>query len=249
MVAKYDVLLKEYKNSDKKIINYVKELWIPLWDNFDIDLLKKAFTHKSFSNDVHKKLDSNERLEFLWDSILWFVIADNLYHEKKIMQEDMMSLYKISLVNEKILAQVAREMNAWEYIFLWLWELNSNWKEKDSLLSDFVEAFIAYLYLDLWEQIAKDFIDQRIYSKFSEIKKSGSVKSPKSILQEYIQRKYKIIPTYKDFEEKIDDKWNTLVYRTEVYMDNKFLAEWTWTNKKLAQSDAANNAIKQLNIL
>jgi len=125
MVAKYDILLEEYKNSDEKIINYVKNLWISLWDNFNIELLKRAFTHKSFSNDVHKKLDSNERLEFLWDSILWFVVADNLYHEKNIMQEDMMSLYKISLVNEKILAQVAREINAWDYIFLWLWELNS----------------------------------------------------------------------------------------------------------------------------
>jgi len=148
--------------------------------NFSVKLLKRSFTHKSFSNDVHKKVDSNERLEFLWDSILWFIVADNLYHEKNIMQEDMMSLYKISLVNEKILAKVAREINAGDYIFLWLWELNSDWKNKDSVLSDFIEAFIAYLYLDLWEQVAKEFIDTRIYSKFSEIRDNGSVKSPKS---------------------------------------------------------------------
>ena len=175
-------------------------------------------------------------------------MADNLYHEKNIMQEDMMSLYKISLVNEKILAQVAREINAWDYIFLWLWELNSDWKNKDSVLSDFIEAFIAYLYLDLWEQVAKEFIDKRIYSKFSEIKNNGSVKSPKSILQEYIQRKYKIIPTYKDFEEEVDEKWNTLLYRTEVYVDGKFLAEWSWVNKKTFQANAATNAIKKLEI-
>ena len=248
MVAKYDILLEEYNNSDDKIINYVKNLWISLWEDFNIELLKRSFTHKSFSNDVHKRLDSNERLEFLWDSILWFVVADNLYHEENIMQEDMMSLYKISLVNEKILAQVAREINVWDYIFLWLWELNSDWKNKDSLLSDFIEAFIAYLYLDLWEQVAKEFIDKRIYSKFTEIQNWWSVKSPKSTLQEYIQRKYKIIPVYKDFEEEIDKKWNTLVYRTEVYMDGNFIAEWTWTNKKWSQADAALNAIKKLEI-
>ncbi len=248
MIAKYDALLEEYNNSDEKIINYVKNLWVSLWTDFSIDLLKRSFTHKSFSNDVHKKLDSNERLEFLWDSILWFIVADNLYHEKNIMQEDMMSLYKISLVNEKILAQVAREMNAWDYIFLWLWELNSDWKNKDSVLSDFVEAFIAYLYLDLWEQVAKEFIDKRIYSKFPEIRDSGSVKSPKSVLQEYVQRKYKIIPVYKDFEEEIDKKWNTLLYRTEVYMDGNFLAEWTWVNKKTSQANAARSAIKKIEI-
>ncbi len=248
MIAKYDALLEDYKNSDEKIINYVKGLWITLWTDFSIELLKRSFTHKSFSNDVHKKLDSNERLEFLWDSILWFVVADNLYHEKDIMQEDMMSLYKISLVNEKILAQVAREINAWDYIFLWLWELNSDWKNKDSVLSDFVEAFIAYLYLDLWEQIAKEFIDKRIYSKFSEIRDNGNVKSPKSVLQEHIQRKYKIIPVYEDFEEEIDEKWNTLLYRTEVYVDGKFLAEWIWVNKKTSQANAARSAIEKLGI-
>jgi len=246
MVAKYGVLLEKYRNSNEKLINYVKSLWIPLWVDFDVELLKRAFTHKSFSNDVHKKVESNERLEFLWDSILWFIVADNLYHEKDIMQEDIMSLYKISLVNEKILAQVAREINAWDYIFLWLWELNSDWKNKDSVLSDFIEAFIAYLYLDLWEQVAKEFIDTRIYSKFSKIRDNGSVKSPKSILQEYVQKRYKIIPVYKDFEEEIDEKWNTLLYRTEVYMDDKFLAEWTWVNKKTSQANAASNAIKKL---
>jgi len=246
MIAKYDALLEEYKNANERLINYVKSLWISLWIDFSIELLKRSFTHKSFSNDVHKKVDSNERLEFLWDSILWFIVADNLYHEKNIMQEDMMSLYKISLVNEKILAKVAREINAWDYIFLWLWELNSDWKNKDSVLSDFIEAFIAYLYLDLWEQVAKEFIDTRIYSKFSEIRDNGSVKSPKSVLQEYVQRKYKIIPVYKDFEEDIDEKWNTLLYRTEVYMDDNFLAEWTWVNKKTSQANAASNAIKKL---
>jgi len=246
MVAKYDVLLEEYKTSNERLVEYVKKIWIHLWLNFNVELLKRAFTHKSFSNDVHKKVESNERLEFLWDSILWFIIADNLYHEKDIMQEDIMSLYKISLVNEKILAKVAREINAWDYIFLWLWELNSGWKNKDSVLSDFIEAFIAYLYLDLWEQVAKEFIDTRIYSKFSEIRDNGSVKSPKSILQEYVQKKYKIIPIYKDFEENIDEKWNTLLYRTEVYIDNKFLAEWVWVNKKTSQANAASNAIRKI---
>lgn len=246
MVSKYDALLKQYYEADEKIVNYVKWLWVNLWNNFNIDLLKKAFTHKSFSNDVHKKLDSNERLEFLWDAILWFIIADDLFHEKKIMQEDMMSLYKIALVNETILAEVAREINAWDYIFLWLWELNSNWKDKDSVLSDFIEAFIAYLYIDLWEQIARDFIDKYIYSKFSSIQKNGSIKSTKSILQEYVQKKYKTIPEYMDYEEEIDEKWNVTLYRTEVFIEWKVIAEWKWQNKKNSQSDAAKNAIERL---
>ena len=214
-----------------------------------MEFLKQAFTHKSFSNDVHKKVESNERLEFLWDAILGFIVADNLYHEKIPMWEDMMSLYKIALVNESILAQVAREINAGDYIFLWLGELNSWGKEKDSVLSDFIEAFIAYLYLDLWEQYARDFVNKYIYSKFEEIRKSWKIKSPKSMLQEYLQRKYKLTPKYVDIEEEVDEKWNVTKYRTEVYLEDKLLWEWVWPNKKKAQTQAAENALKDLWII
>jgi len=244
---KTEALLNTYYNSDEKLINYIKSLGIDLWENYNIELLKRAFTHKSFSNDVHKKIESNERLEFLWDAVLGFIIADMLYNEKVPMGEDMMSLYKIALVNEKILADVAREIKAGDYIFLWLGELNSDWKNKDSVLSDFIEALIAYIYIDLWEQQAREFIKKYIYSKFDEIRKSGNVKSPKSLLQEYLQNKYKLIPTYLDFEEEVDEKWNVTKYRSEVYLEDKLLAEWYWPNKKKAQTDAAEKALKQMN--
>jgi len=242
---KTEVLLEKYRSSDDKLIKYVKSLWIDLWDNFDVELLKRSFTHKSFSNDVHKVIDSNERLEFLWDAILWFIVADMLYHEKIPLGEDMMSLYKIALVNEKILAQVAREINAGDYIFLWLWELNSDWKNKDSVLSDFIEALIAYIYIDLWEQSARDFIKNYIYSKFEKIRKSGNVKSPKSMLQEYLQNKYKLIPIYVDIEEEVDEKWNVTKYKSEVYLEDELLAEGFWPNKKKAQTEAAKKAMEK----
>lgn len=249
MVKNFDKLMEEYNSKDQVIIDYVKSLWVDLWDGFSINLLKRSFTHKSFSNDVHKQLESNERLEFLWDSILWVTIADNLYQEEINMWEDIMSLYKIALVNEKILAEVARQINAWDYIFLWLWEINSDGAKKESVLSDFIEAFIAYLYLDLWEQHAREFINKYIYSKYEKIKQSWKIKSTKSMLQEYIQKKHKIVPIYKDIENKIDEKWNPTEYKSEVYLEDKFLEEWYWHNKKKAQSQAAENALKKLWII
>jgi ribonuclease-3 len=244
---KTETLLNTYNNSDNKLKEYITSLWVDLWENYDIHLLKRAFTHKSFSNDVHKKIESNERLEFLWDAILWFIIADMLYHEKIPMWEDMMSLYKIALVNEKILAEVAREINAWDYIFLGLWELNSDGKNKDSVLSDFIEALIAYIYIDLWEQQAREFIEKYIYSKFEKIRESWNVKSPKSLLQEFLQNKHKLIPKYVDYEEEVDEKWNVTKYRSEVYLEDKLLAEGFWPNKKKAQTDAAEKAFEKLN--
>ena len=243
---KTEALLNQYNNANDKLIKYVKSLWVDLGENYNINLLKRAFTHKSFSNDVHKQIESNERLEFLWDAILGFIVADMLYHETIPMGEDMMSLYKIALVNEKILAEVAREINAGEYIFLGLWELNSDGKNKDSVLSDFIEALIAYLYIDLWEQQARNFIEKYIYSKFDKIRESGNVKSPKSTLQEFLQNKHKLIPKYVDYEEEVDEKWNVTKYRSEVYLEDKLLAEGFGPNKKKAQTDAAENALKKL---
>jgi len=245
MVEKVDLLMQRWNEADDRLANYLKSLWVDLGQNYDKKLLKTAFTHKSFSNDVHKKVESNERLEFLWDAILWFIVADLLYHEKEKMWEDIMSLYKIALVNEKILADVAREIKAWDYILLGLWEQNSNWANKDSVLSDLIESIIAYLYLDLWEQEARKFIEKYIYSKFDELKKSGKIKSPKSMLQEYIQKTKKTIPTYKDYEEEVDEKWNPILYKSEVYVEDEKLAEWYGPNKKKAQTQAAENALKK----
>lgn len=249
MQNKYEKLLDEFNSKDKILIDYVQSLWIDLLQDFDLNLLKRAFTHKSFSNDLHKKIESNERLEFLGDAILWVVIADNLYNEEKTMWEDIMSLYKIALVNEKILAEVARDIQAGKHIFLGLGEINSDWSEKDSVLSDFIEAFIAYLYLDLWEQQARDFIDKYIYSKYSKIKKSWKIKSTKSMLQEFMQKKYKIVPVYVDIDYKVDDKWNTIEYMSEVYLEDKLLATWRWSNKKNSQSNAAEIALKNIWII
>ena len=249
MVEKVDLLLQKYKEADDRLVNYLKSLGIDLWQDFNIELLKTAFTHKSFSNDVHKLIPSNERLEFLWDAILWFIIADLLYHEKPEMGEDVMSLYKIALVNEKILADVARSINAWDYIFLGLGELNSGGKDKDSVLSDFIEALIAYLYLDLWEQEARKFIEKYIYSKFEDLKKTWKIKSPKSMLQEYVQKKHKLIPHYKDYEEEVDDKWNPILYKSEVYVESEKLAEGFGPNKKKAQTAAAENALEKLGLI
>ncbi len=246
MKNKSKELINIYKNSDEKLVTYLKSLWIDLWNDYDINLLKRAFTHKSFSNDIHKWIESNERLEFLWDSILWFIISEFLYLEKDNMWEDVMSLYKIALVNEKMLAEVARDINAWQYIFLWLWEINSWWENKDSLLSDFIEALIAYIYLDLWEQEAREFIKKYIYSKFYDLKKNWRVKSSKSLLQEYTQNKYKIIPKYIDYEEEVDDKWNIILYKSEVYIWEKLLWVWLWQSKKKAQLSAAENALEKI---
>jgi ribonuclease-3 len=85
-------------------------------------------------------------------------------------------------------------------------EINSNGADKDSVLSDFIEALIAYIYLDLGEEQARIFIKKYIYSKFDYLKKNATIKNPKSMLQEFIQKKYKLIPQYIDYEQEIDEK-------------------------------------------
>ncbi len=240
------LLMEELESKIPVLKEYVKSLDLSIKWDIDTNLLKIAFTHKSFSNDLHKKVDNNERLEFLWDSILWEVIAELLFKDYPEWDEDMLSFYKIALVNETNLASVAKDIKLGDYLVLWLGERKWWWKNKDSILSDGVEALIAYLYLDMGRDISYMFIKKYVYSKIDKIKEQGTFKNPKSILQEKIQKKYKITPDYIDTDFKKDTKDNVVLFESKIYVKNKLIWLWYGASKKLAQTEAAKDALERL---
>lgn len=246
MNKKHQDIYSNYKKKQILLQNYIKNLWLDLNDNINDDLLSITFVHKSFSNDLNNKIENNERLEFLWDSILWAIVADLLFHKFGDCDEWLLSYYKISLVNEQILADVARSIDLGKYIFLWQWESNSWWSDKDSVLSDALEALIAYLYINFWYETAKVFVTKYIFKHIDDILKKWVPKSPKSLLQEIVQEKHKMLPEYKitDFEK--DGWWNVIKFESQIFIKWKFVAKWFGSSKKKAQEDSASIAIKEL---
>lgn len=107
-------------------------------------------------------------------------------------------------------------------------------------MADCLESLLGFIYLDIGDEETEKFINTYIFSKITSISKE-SVKSYKTMVQEYLQKEYKELPIYKDIEHKIDERWNVEMYLSEIYLVDQKLAQWFGLNKKKAQEDAAKN--------
>ena len=229
---------EEVRNSEKQLREYVKWLWIDETKIKNVDLFLVAFMHKSYAADFKVITSHNERLEFLWDSILWACVAKLLFINHPEMAESTMTLYKIALVREETLAEAAKKIWLNQQLFISKWEENNNWREKETILWDAFEALLWYLYIDFWPDEVLSFVEKYLYPFMSTIS-THPVKSYKTLVQELVQKDTKQIPEYREIEQEIDKKWNVLLYKSEIYVNNEKVAEWTWVNKKKAQEDAA----------
>jgi len=222
------------------MVNYLTSLWVPTQKIQNEELMLLAFVHKSFAADYKDTFTHNERLEFVGDGILWAIINKLLFVNHPQMPESELTLYKIALVREEILAEVAKDIHLDTMVYISNGEEKMKWREKGSILSDTLEALIGYLYIDLGISVVEQFIATHIYSKLSNIEKNP-VKSYKTMIQEIVQKKHKFVPEYQDKEDQKDEKWNITVYRSEIYVSGKKVSEWCGSNKKKAQEVAAKN--------
>ncbi len=222
------------------IITYLESLWIPVDKIKNEDLLLLAFVHKSYAADYKDTFTHNERLEFVGDGILGAIINKLLFINHPEMPESDLTLYKIALVREEILAEIAKDIKLNEIVFISKWEEKMQGRQKDSILSDALEALIGYLYIDLGYDITQQFIETHVYSKLQQIEKNP-VKSYKTMIQEIVQKEHKVVPEYHDIEEKKDDRGNVTEYRSEISIIGKKVSEWFGSNKKKAQEEAAKN--------
>lgn len=238
----FDQVIK--KKSD--IIAYLKTLWIPTEKIQDEELLMLAFVHKSYAADYKDVFTHNERLEFVGDGILGAVINKLLFINHQEMAESDLTLYKIALVREEILAEIAKDVKLNEIVFISKWEEKSQGRQKDSILSDALEALIGYLYIDLGIDVTEQFIKTYIYTKLEQIEKKP-VKSYKTMIQEIVQKEHKVVPEYKDIEHIVDEKGNVTEYKSEIYIVGKKISEWFGSNKKKAQEEAAKKCYTKIN--
>lgn len=229
---------QETINRKDELLQYGKSLWIDVDKISDVNLFLQAFVHKSFAADFKEIWDHNERLEFLWDWALEAVICKLLFKDHPEMDESAMTLYKIALVREENLAAVARNIGLDEKIMISKWEEKMHWRRKDAIISDALESLIWFIFFDLWYEETEKFVSKYVYTMYDKIDKNP-VKSYKTMAQEKIQHDTKETPTYIDFDEEVDKKWNVIKYKSQLTVNWQILSEWFGTNKKKAQEDAA----------
>ncbi|AAF95603.1 TPA: ribonuclease III [Vibrio cholerae] len=205
----------------------------------ETELLNLALTHRS-ANGKH-----NERLEFLGDSILSFVIADELYRRFPKVNEGDMSRMRATLVRGNTLAELGREFDLGDYLKLGPGELKSGGFRRDSILADAVEAIIGAIYLDSDLETARSIVLEWYHGRLEEIKPGASQKDPKTRLQEFLQGRRKPLPVYTVTNIKGEAHNQEFTVACEVAgMDTPVIGKGT--SRRKAEQAAAETALEQL---
>jgi len=212
------------------------------------NLLHQALIHRSYLNEhPEEKLPHNERLEFLGDAVLEFVITEYLYKNYS-KPEGVLTSWRASLVNTAMLSKIAKEISLDRYLFLSRGELLSfSKKSKLSILADTLEALIGAIYLDQGMKETKKFIEKIIISKLLLILKYKLYQDPKSKFQELAQGDFKITPFYKVLKEEGPD--HAKKFTVGVFLKENLIAKGKGGSKQEAEINAAQKALKKYKTL
>lgn len=197
------------------------------------DLLRQALAHRSYHTQDAKLTGDNERLEFLGDRVLNFCIAEHLFKTLPNEDEGALSKRHAALVRQDTLARVARSLGVGEHLQLGRGEHASGGRDKDSILSDAVEALVAALYLDAGMAEVKRFLDEHLSPLLTDVE----IKDPKSRLQEWLQARGQPLPEYVIAHMGGEAHARRFVIR--VVTQSFGSAEGEGTSKQEAQKEAA----------
>ncbi|MBO4962332.1 MAG: ribonuclease III [Clostridia bacterium] len=201
----------------------------------DKNLLRHCFTHPSYSNE-NKSSKSNERLEFLGDSVLGFIVSEFLFNRSK-NDEGFLTVEKQKYVSGKSLAKECKKLGLNKFLLLGLG--NENDREKDSVCENLYESVIAGLYLDGGIEVAKKFICKTILTE--KIEKGQDAKSE---LQIYCQKNKLGIIEYKVLSKSGPDHAPT--FKIGVYLGKEKIAEAVGSKKSAAEQTGAKQALNNL---
>ncbi|ABJ90635.1 ribonuclease III [Buchnera aphidicola] len=207
----------------------------------NITLLKHALTHRSASSQ------HNERLEFLGDSILSFIIAKALYHHFPKMNEGGMSRMRATLVRGNTLAEIATEFSLGKYLQLGQGEKKSGGFKRESILANAIEAIIASIFLDSNIYTVERIILYWYKNRFKKMNPTGTKKDPKTRLQEYLQSKHFSLPIY-SIGQIYGEAHNQIF---TIYCKIDGLSELLigiGASRRKAEQDAAQNALIRLEV-
>lgn len=204
-------------------------------------LYQTAFTHRSFLNESSQIIQSNERLEFLGDAVLSFIISDILYKLRPNDPEGDLTNLRSYIVKTSSLAKAAKKLDLGKYLKLSKGEELTGGRENSQLLANTFESLLGAIFLDQGPEQARQFIEENLLPLFEHELKSGPPKDAKSLLQEILQEKFKISPFYKILETKGPDHART--FKVGVYLQDKLLGEGEGASKQIAEEQAASKAL------
>ena len=206
-------------------------------------LLALAFVHRSFINENRDIIEHNERLEFLGDSILGFLMAEHLYRNLPKMPEGDLSYLRSRLVEASSCITYVHKMDVEKFILLGKGEKVNPGRGRDSIKADLFEAIVGAIYLDGGLEAARQFLFGNFLEEINAIVKTP-LQNWKANLQDFCQKKFQVAPQYTVISETGPD--HSKVLRIQVSINGDILGEGEGSSKKEAQQAAAENALSKL---
>ena len=211
----------------------------------DPELARQALTHRSFLHSQPDKDksggESNERMEFLGDSVVGLVVNEFLYRKFTSLREGELTKMKSLLVSRVILSRTAKIMGLGNFILLSEAETGSGGRDRASILADTLEGVIGAVYLDGGLEPARRLTERLLLRQVHEILSDANLANYKSMLQEYVQGEFKTHPQYRISSEIGPD--HEKVFTVEVVVNSKVLGRGHGNNKKEAEQEAARDAL------
>ncbi len=223
----------------------LQDFCLPLNLHFkSLELLELAFRHSSYPNEARDKIYlSNERLEFLGDSVLGLAAADFLYRDMADNSEGDLAKIKSVVVSEKVLASLGLRFGIDRMLRMGRGEEISGGRRKPAIIADCMEAVIGAYYLDAGFEAAKEYVISFLLPEIRIVQKSGG-KDYKSLLQEFYQQKYKCCPVYTTVSVTGPD--HALTFTVIVQLGDVVFGPATGTSRKAAEQNAARIAYEYI---
>ncbi len=210
----------------------------------NLELYISSFTHRSYLNENRGfHLPHNERLEFLGDAVLELISTEYLYQNYDHPEGELTN-FRSALVNYKMLSEIANRLGLEKYLLMSKGEAKDTGRARQVILANAIEAFIGALYLDLGYDLTKDFIIKNILTELPGIITGGTYMDPKSKLQELIQEKHGVTPTYGVVSESGPD--HDKVFVVAVYMREKEIGRGEGPSKQEGEISAAEHALQTI---
>ena len=206
------------------------------------DILKEALTHRSYVNEhPNWPVPNNERLEYLGDAVLELVVTEYLYAKYPEFQEGKMTSLRAALVNHIILSKIAKDISLQKFIILSRGEAKDTGRARDVILANAIESLLGAIYLDQGYEAVKKLIHKIVLTKLPEVMEKGLERDPKSVLQEIVQEKMKLTPSYRVLEEHGPDHQKEFL--VAVLFGDEIIEKGRGNSKQEGEYRAAENAL------
>lgn len=208
------------------------------------ELFRTAFTHRSYLNEVSERIESNERLEFLGDSVLSFIISSYLYTLRPSDNEGDLTNLRSYIVKTTSLAKAAEGLELGKHLRMSKGEEVSGGRNNPQLLANTFEAVLGAIFLEFGMEEAQGFVDESLLPLFQRELVEGPPKDSKSLLQEIAQNIFKQAPKYKILEASGPD--HAKKFTVGVFLRDEQVGEGNGPSKQLAEEAAATQALQSL---